>query len=849
MPRRERCLRPARKESKCGITRGEDMGEISRSLDGSPRVRGSGSARLGTDLTPSGNSERRSVRVLLADDDPVTLESLTGLLSGWGYDPVPVRNGREAWDRLSAQDGPCLAVLDWMLPDIYGTEICRRLRASQSSRCVYIILLTGRDESSDVVEGLGAGADDYLRKPYDPLELRARLDAGSRKMVEKALRDSEQRFQSAFEHAGVGMALVDLSGKWLQVNSALCDFLGYASSELLNTNFQSVTHPDDLSPSLVSLQSLLDGKLKIHQTEKRYRHKQGHPVWGLLTVSPVFNGDGKPAYFVAQVQDISKRKQALQSLHEREAELQLLLDSTAEAIYGLDLKGNCTFSNRACLRLLGYRDPSDLLGKNMHSLVHHSYADESPFPEERCQIYRTFRQGGGTHVDDEVMWKANGTCFPSEYWSHPVREDGKLAGCVVTFVDITSRKLAENELRAAHAESELFINSVPSILIGTDAVGHITRWNLAAANTFGLSAVEVRHKSLTDCGIQWIVPNMEVEIDSWLRSEESSRRVDLPFEKDGSRRFLGATINRVTFADDKSAGLLITGTDITERRHLEEQLRQAQKLEAIGQLAAGIAREINTPTQYVGDNTIFIKESWPAVSDLAHVAQRIDQEAGTGSISPDSTARLRSCIEKADLEYLLKEIPKAIDQSLEGVQRVAKIVRAMKEFSHPGSEDKSALDINRAIETTITVARNEWKYVSEVETRFDPELPFVPCHAGEFNQVILNLLINAAHAIRQVVGDGSGPKGKIVITTRQDQNWVEISIHDTGAGIPEEIQSRIFEPFFTTKPVGQGTGQGLALAHTIIVRKHGGRIWFETVLGKGTTFFIRMPISPLATES
>jgi signal transduction histidine kinase len=173
----------------------------------------------------------------------------------------------------------------------------------------------------------------------------------------------------------------------------------------------------------------------------------------------------------------------------------------------------------------------------------------------------------------------------------------------------------------------------------------------------------------------------------------------------------------------------------------------------------------------------------------------------------------------------------------------------MKEFSHPGSEEKSQLDLNRAIETTITVARNEWKYVSEVETRLDPELPLVPCHAGEFNQVILNLLINAAHAIRQVVGDGSGGKGKIVITTRQDQNWVEIAIQDSGTGIPEEIQSRIFEPFFTTKPVGQGTGQGLALAHTIIVRKHGGRIWFETVLGKGTTFFIRMPISPSGTES
>jgi len=193
-------------------------------------------------------------------------------------------------------------------------------------------------------------------------------------------------------------------------------------------------------------------------------------------------------------------------------------------------------------------------------------------------------------------------------------------------------------------------------------------------------------------------------------------------------------------------------------------------------------------------------------------------------------------------------MPKAIDQSLEGVQRVAKIVHAMKEFSHPGSEEKTALDINRAIETTVTVARNEWKYVSEVETCFDSELPLVHCHAGEFNQVILNLLINAAHAIRQVVGDGSEGKGRIKVNTSHDHEWVLISIQDTGCGIPEAIQSRIFEPFFTTKPVGQGTGQGLALAHTTIVRRHGGRLWFETVEGKGTTFFLRLPISPSAAE-
>ncbi len=824
------------------------MDEVSETQQVDSRIYDSAQTALQSNGGPGVTLGSNAAKVLLADDDPVSLESLEGLVRKWGYDPVPVGNGCQALERLSAEDGPGLAVLDWMLPDISGTEICRRLRTSPGCRCVYIILLAGRYASADIVEALGAGADDYLRKPYNPLELRARLDAGSRRMVERALRDSEQRFQSAFEHAGVGMAIVGPTGKWLQVNSALCEFLGYSSGELLAMDFQAVTHPDDLSPSMRSLQGFHDGALKFQQTEKRYRHKQGKAVWGLLTVSAVFNAEGKPSYFVTQIQDISEQKAALQALHQREAQLQLVLDSTEEAILGMDLKGNGTFSNRACLKLLGYR-PSELLGKNLHNLLHHTSADGTPLTAEQCPIQRALSRGEGMHADQEIMWRADGTSFSSEYWSHPIWEEGKLVGCVVALVDITKRKLTEDALRAAHAESELFINSVPSILIGTNATGHITRWNVAAANTFALSASEVRDKPLHDCGIKWTLPAMAAEIDAWMRDAEANRRVDLPFDMDGTRRFLGATINRVTFADDKNAGLLITGTDITDRRHLEVQLRQAQKLEAIGQLAAGIAHEINTPTQYVGDNTTFIKDSWPAISELARAAQRIDREASGGAISPESTAWLQQCVQKADLEYLLDEIPKAIQQSLEGVQRVAKIVHAMKEFSHPGSEEKSEIDINRAIETTITVARNEWKYVSEVETHFEPGLPFISCYAGEFNQVILNLLINAAHAIRQVVGDGSGGKGKIVITTSQDQGWAEIAIHDTGAGIPEEIQSRIFEPFFTTKPVGQGTGQGLALAHTIVVRKHGGRIWFESAEGKGTTFFIRLPISPLTSET
>jgi PAS domain S-box-containing protein len=413
----------------------------------------------------------------------------------------------------------------------------------------------------------------------------------------------------------------------------------------------------------------------------------------------------------------------------------------------------------------------------------------------------------------------------------------------VTFVDITERKSTQEALRRAHEEAELFINAVPSILIGINRDSRIKRWNLEAAKVFGLVKAEVIGKSLSECGIHLVRSDMQAEIDSWCAGREMRRVEALPFVIDGETRFLGLTLNWICAPEERIDELLIIGSDVTDREILGQQLRQAQKLEAIGQLAAGIAHEINTPTQYVGDNTRFLQESWHSFNELLAIAREMRQLAAAGPISPQTLQRFDTLAQAADFEYLQTEIPRAIEQSLDGIERVAKIVRAMKDFSHPGSEEKRSIDINQAIETTITVARNEWKYVSDVETHFDSNLPLVSCHAGEFNQVILNLLINAAQAIGQALEDGSQGKGKIVVSTTCDQDWAEISISDTVAGIPEDVRSRVFEPFFTTKPVGKGTGQGLALAHTAIVRRHGGKIWFDSELGKGTTFFIRMPLA------
>jgi signal transduction histidine kinase len=346
-------------------------------------------------------------------------------------------------------------------------------------------------------------------------------------------------------------------------------------------------------------------------------------------------------------------------------------------------------------------------------------------------------------------------------------------------------------------------------------------------------------KQLADCGIHWLRDSLQEESRSWC-TKQAAQRCDLPFEIDGSARLLGLTIMPIHM-DDEAFTMLLIGSDITDRIAMEGQLHQAQKLESVGQLASGIAHEINTPTQYIGDNVRFLKDAFQDLKNLLENHEKLLQAAKNNSLSRETIQDVAAAVERVDTSYLLEEIPKAIDQTLEGVSRVAALVSAMKEFSHPDTKEKVMLDLNHAINSTITVARNEWKYVADLETEFDPSLPPVSCLPGEFNQVILNLIVNAAHAISDVVKNGGPEKGKITVQTRNYSEWAEIRIQDTGTGIPEKAQSRIFDPFFTTKEIGKGTGQGLSIARSVIVDKHGGSLHFETEEGKGTTFIIRIP--------
>lgn len=279
--------------------------------------------------------------------------------------------------------------------------------------------------------------------------------------------------------------------------------------------------------------------------------------------------------------------------------------------------------------------------------------------------------------------------------------------------------------------------------------------------------------------------------------------------------------------------------DVTEENAIERKLSQAQKLESIGQLAAGIAHEINTPTQFVGDNTKFLSESF---NDLDELLSRLIELTNDEQESVSAEV-IRAALQKADADYLREEVPSALEQSLDGIQRISNIVRAMKEFSHPASKDADT-NINRAIQSTVTVASNEWKYVAEVELDLADDMPTIHCNAGQLNQVVLNMLVNAAHALAESNNGGDeGGLGRIAIKTSHSNLCAEIQISDNGSGMPEDVKARIFEPFFTTKEVGRGTGQGLSIAYDVIVNKHDGTIAVESEPGKGTTFTIRLPIT------
>lgn len=408
------------------------------------------------------------------------------------------------------------------------------------------------------------------------------------------------------------------------------------------------------------------------------------------------------------------------------------------------------------------------------------------------------------------------------------------------------RRNREAQRRALHL-NELLDNSTNEIfVVDLDSMG-IVNANKGACDNLGYSRDELTSMTPTD-----LIPSgshalFEKRLHDLYESEDHQLYYESVHKRaDGSTYPVQVHLQLSSMGDEPY--LLAFATDISATKSLETQLSRSKKLEAIGRLAAGVAHEINTPAQYVGDNIRFLKGAMSEALDLVDAFVRLHSAASDGALTPELIKESGDIIKTIDAIYLAEEAPDAITQSLEGITKISSIVRAMKEFSRHGEATLELTDLNKSIQNTVVVAANEWRFTADVITDFDSQLPLVPCKPQEINQVILNLVMNAAHAIESGSAAADGTRGKIEIRTRHVGEFAEIRVSDTGNGIPESIGDRVFEPFFTTKDVAKGSGHGLSIAYTTITDGHNGTIRFESAEGVGTTFIVMLPLDAAAEQ-
>ncbi|NIR43869.1 MAG: PAS domain S-box protein [Gemmatimonadetes bacterium] len=713
----------------------------------------------------------------------------------------------------------------------------------------------------------------------------------------------------------------------------------------------------------------------------------------------------------------SGRSATADSLAGSDELVRLLLDSTGEGIYGVDLEGKCTFANPACLRLLGFEKDTDLLGRNMHELVHHTRPNGEPYPEKECRIYKAFREHAGTHVDDEVMFRKDGSSFSAEYWSHPVEREGELLGCVVTFMDISERRRSEQllaEQAATIAEVARFPEMNPGPVVRLDLDGNVLMANAAAEEVFGADLV----------GTCWLDICPDIDGDVWNEIVDSTgpcvleRRIqdrdyvlthrrdfegDLVFvfgaditeqreaqralrqadelvrlllnstgegiygvDLEGNCTFANPACARLlgyesvdellgkhmhdlvhhtrpngepypveecriyqafrehkgTHVDDEVmfcsdgkpfpaeywsypverdgelVGCVVTFVDISDRRRVEEELRQREKMAALGKLSAGLAHELNNPAAAAGRaagqlvemldellsatvrlaRTGLGSDGWAQLSDrYTEFGRRSDQALGLSALeASDREDELLSWLEghgveepweiastlasagvrDEDLEEIAGALPadglaeaidwldKALDaRELAGTvvrssRTMSELVSAVKSYTHMDRAPVDYVDVHAGLEDTIRILGHKLKKGIEVVRRYDRDLPRARSGGSDLNQVWTNLIDNAIGAL--------GDRGTITIQTRRDGDHIVVEVIDDGPGIPQEIQNRIFEPFFTTKEVGQGTGLGLDIVRRIVGGRCGGSVDFSSRPGE-TVFRVRLPVDEAAT--
>ncbi len=728
-------------------------------------------------------------------------------------------------------------------------------------------------------------------------------DITKRKMAETALREERNLFQILMDNIPDAIYFKNLKSRFIRINKAEAQVFGFKdpAQAVGKTDFDIFTK-EHAEPAYEDEQEIIRTGKPLIDYEEQETFPDGHTRWISTSKMPFRNSAGEIAGTFGISHDITHRKEMELALQKRISELetvyylanrvqagetlqellQTLLEETLKVINATD--GGIFLLEPASRKLILYSaagwfeqlaglalEPDDGINGHVFSTNQPYFTSDMKsdailsskvkhlIRENQSGAFYPIQCSEGTigvfdvfipqpkEISENkkrllsIIAQMAGEAILRSRLTEEIRQSNK------TLQEEVNQRIAFQSLLAT--EKELLRTTLMSIgegVIITNPEGRIMLFNHSAEDITGYGAKKITNQPVSkilkiiDPDTNQVIPDPLHKLYYLSRGNQEDPG-DKPLyliTENGDRILISLNITALISSDRKKLGHVIVFRDITEKQRAEAQSALSQKMEAIGQLAAGIAHEINTPIQYVGDNLHFLQK---AITHLSEMVQACNSLENTASINQEDLHHLFEVKKQSKIQHYITESPNAVQEALDGVERVRKIVLAMREFSHPSEKEKKLADINHGIETTVVISRNEWKYFADLETNLDPELPPVYCQIDEINQVILNMIINAVQAIQEVFPPGSDKKGKITITTKNADDRAVIKIHDNGNGIPDEIIRRIYDPFFTTKGIGKGTGQGLSLAHQIIVKKHRGSINVESKVGVGTTFIIEIP--------
>lgn len=750
-----------------------------------------------------------NTQILVVEDEGIVAKDLQWRLENMNYEvPFVIATGEEAVEK-SSQTPPDLILMDIMLAGrMDGISAANIIREQLDVPIIYLTAYADNEilERAKVTEPYG-----YLIKPVDDRDLQTNIELSLHKhRIGKKLRENQKWLSTVLNSIGDAVITTDTKGRIQYLNPAAEKLIGWASSEIAGKQIKEAlhiineqTHKDIPHPVQ---EALKNGEIVTLAKGSSLITRSGAIVPIDDSCAPIRDENGNIIGVVLVIADITEKRTAEEDLQKSEEQVRLLLNSTAEAIYGLDLNGKCTFCNPSCLQLLGYEKEEELLEKNMHSLIHHTRVDGTPYPLNECRIRQVIKTGQGLRIDNEILWKKDGTFIYADYHCHPVLSDGEVIGAVVTFLDISESRKAE----------ELITNILENVGEGFAVIDNnyrIISANKSFAQQAGLPAQDIVGQPCYKISHHNDRPCYETgekcPVKKTFESGLPQKSLHTHYNQDGTLRHIEIKTYAMKDETKHVHSVIQITNDLTEQRKLENQLRHAQKMEAVGHLAGGVAHDFNNILTAI---------------------------SGYGEI----------------LKYKMDTDDPLVDdvqQILFAAERAVKLTKSLLAFSRKQMIHPKPTNFNRIVEDISQmmqriIGEDIYLAVNKLTNR----KPNIMADSSQIEHVLVNLATNARDAM---------PMGGLLAISTEivefDDDFIKehgfgrlgyyvmASVKDTGEGMDIKTRDQIFEPFFTTKEVGKGTGLGLAMVYGII-KQHKGFINVLSEQGQGTDFRFYLPL-------